>query len=49
MPRAGLHDGGRIGFDDGRHTFAVLRDMGFKKTKLSVEKSQEEEFKRLFS
>lgn len=57
MPRVGWVEARRdepalapgwIGFDDGRHTFAVLRDMGKKKAYLSVDPSQTEIFRKMF-
>jgi hypothetical protein len=49
MPRVGWVEGaGWVGFEDGRHTFAALRDMGKKKAFVSVDPSQVHIFRSMF-
>jgi len=49
MPRVGLDlEAMRVGFDDGRHTFAALRDMGEKSVYVSVDASQRDDFAAFF-
>jgi hypothetical protein len=46
MPKIGLNNG-VIGFDDGRNTFAVIRDLGFEKIQVVINKSQIKDFNKL--
>ncbi len=52
MPEVSLREfeirGSRIGFVNGRHRFAVLRDMGLKSIPVSISKKEADEFKELF-
>lgn len=48
-PTVYLDDQGRIGFTDGRHRFSWLRDTGWTRVVVTVNKDQAEKFKALFS
>ena len=47
-PRAVLGGNGRLAFEDGRHRFSVLRDLGIDRVALTVPKEQAEEFKKRY-
>jgi SPP1 gp7 family putative phage head morphogenesis protein len=49
-PLAGIadRDTGRVAFDDGRHRFSALRDLGAKRVGVSVPKRQAADFRRRF-
>ena len=47
-PHIGLDSEGKVGFFDGRHRFAVLRDLGLKSIKVAVSKEDYSKIKRLF-
>ena len=48
MPEVGLLPNNVPGFDNGRHRFSVLRDLGLKRMPIAVDKSQENVFRQLF-
>ena len=49
MPRASIGEDGEVGLLDGRHRWAYLRDVGYTKIPIVVNKKQENIFKKLFS
>lgn len=50
MPEASINTyyGDRVGFGNGRHRYAVLRDMGVQRIPMMVPDEQVADFKRLF-
>lgn len=48
MPEVGLGPNNIPGFDNGRHRFAVLRDLGLERMPIAVDKSQAKIFRQLF-